>query len=77
MTGRLIAGQMLQITERDGPGGVQRVAAGRASQDHEALDIPWAMTGADHYRLSVAERNWSANRFEAWLGETLERFLLR
>jgi AcrR family transcriptional regulator len=43
----------------------------------EALDILWAMTGADHYRLFVVERNWSANRFEAWLGETLERFLLR
>jgi AcrR family transcriptional regulator len=43
----------------------------------EALDILWAMTGADHYRLFVVERNWSANRFEAWLGDTLERFLLR
>ena len=43
----------------------------------EALDILWAMTGADLYRLSVAERDWSANRYEAWLGETLERFLLR
>jgi AcrR family transcriptional regulator len=43
----------------------------------EALDILWAMTGADHYRLFVLERNWSANRFEAWLGETLERVLLR
>ena len=43
----------------------------------EALDILWAMTGADHYRLFVVERNWSANRFEAWLGKTLERFLLR
>jgi len=43
----------------------------------EALDLLWAMTGADLYRLFVVERNWSANRFEAWLGETLERFLLR
>jgi AcrR family transcriptional regulator len=43
----------------------------------EALDLLWAMTGADLYRLFVVERNWSANRFEAWLGETLEWFLLR
>ena len=33
MTGRFVAGQEFQITERDGPGGVRRGAAGRASQD--------------------------------------------
>lgn len=43
----------------------------------EALDILWAMTGADHYRLFVVERKWSAERYEAWLGETLQRILLR
>ena len=43
----------------------------------EALDMLWAMTGADHYRLFVVERNWSADRYEAWLGETLRRLLLR
>lgn len=43
----------------------------------EALDILWAMTGADHYRLLVVERNWSAARYEAWLENTLERLLLR
>ena len=43
----------------------------------EALDILWAMTGPDHYRLFVAERHWSAEQYEAWLGETLQRLLLR
>lgn len=43
----------------------------------EALDMLWAMTGADHYRLFVVERNWSPGRYEAWLGETLRRLLLR
>jgi len=43
----------------------------------EALDILWAMTGADHYRLFVVERHWSAECYEAWLGETLQRLLLR
>jgi len=43
----------------------------------EALDMLWAMTGADHYRLFVVDRNWSADRYEAWLGETLRRLLLR
>lgn len=41
----------------------------------EALDTLWAMTGADCYRLFVVEREWSADRFEAWLGDSLERLL--
>jgi TetR/AcrR family transcriptional regulator, regulator of autoinduction and epiphytic fitness len=43
----------------------------------EALDILGAMTGADHYRLFVVDRKWSAARYEAWLENTLERLLLR
>ena len=43
----------------------------------EALDVLWAMTGADNYRLFVVERNWSAESYEAWLGETLQRLLFR
>ncbi|HEY2468513.1 MAG TPA: helix-turn-helix domain-containing protein [Terracidiphilus sp.] len=43
----------------------------------EALDILWAMTGADHYRLFVVDRKWSAARYELWLENTLERLLLR
>jgi hypothetical protein len=35
------------------------------------------MTGADNYRLFVVERNWSAESYEAWLGETLQRLLFR
>jgi hypothetical protein len=35
------------------------------------------MTGADHYRLFVVDRKWSAARYEAWLENTLERLLLR
>ena len=43
----------------------------------EALDILWAMTGADHYRLFVVDRKWSAARYETWLENTLERLLFR
>ncbi len=43
----------------------------------EALDILWAMTGADHYRLFVVDRKWSATRYEVWLENTLARLLLR
>jgi TetR/AcrR family transcriptional regulator, regulator of autoinduction and epiphytic fitness len=43
----------------------------------KALDILWAMTGADHYRLFVVDRKWSAARYEVWLENTLERLLLR
>jgi AcrR family transcriptional regulator len=43
----------------------------------EALDILWAMTGADHYRLFVVDRKWSAARYEVWLENTLARLLLR
>jgi AcrR family transcriptional regulator len=43
----------------------------------EALDILWATTGADHYRLFVVDRKWSAARYEVWLENTLERILLR
>ena len=43
----------------------------------QALDILWAMTGPDHYRLFVAERKWSVERYETWLANTLIRLLLR
>jgi AcrR family transcriptional regulator len=44
---------------------------------NEALDILWAMTGADHYRLFVVDRKWPFARYEAWLENTLKRLLLR
>lgn len=43
----------------------------------KALDILWAMTGADHYRLFVKERKWSEPRYETWLRDTLKELLLR
>jgi AcrR family transcriptional regulator len=43
----------------------------------QALDVLWAMTGADNYRLFVVERKWSARSYEAWLEETLQRLLFR
>ena len=56
----------------------QRAGALRESLSaNEALDILWAMTGADHYRLFVVERNWPAARYQAWLEDILEWLLLR
>jgi len=55
-------------------------SAGALRKSHtakEPRDILWAMTGADHYRLFVVDREWSAARYEAWLENTLERLLLR
>jgi len=43
----------------------------------ETLDILWAVTGADHYRLFVVDRKWSAARYEVWLENTLAQLLLR
>jgi AcrR family transcriptional regulator len=43
----------------------------------EALDIFWAFTGRDMYRLLVIGRKWSSDRYEAWLAETLSQTLLK
>lgn len=43
----------------------------------EALDILWATTGADHYRLFVVERKWPVERYQFWLERMLVRLLLR
>ncbi len=40
-----------------------------------ARDILWALTGRDLYRLLVIERNWSSDRYEAWLAKTLKATL--
>ena len=61
------------LTDAWGRAGVLR----KSLTAKEALDILWAMTGADHYRLFVVDRKWSAARYEAWLENTLERLLLR
>ncbi len=39
--------------------------------ERQALDIVWALTGADHYRLFVEECGWSARRYRAWLTTAL------
>jgi AcrR family transcriptional regulator len=43
----------------------------------EAHDLLWSLTGSDFYRLLVAERGWSAARYEAALYDLLVRTLLR
>ncbi|HEY2810294.1 MAG TPA: TetR/AcrR family transcriptional regulator [Rhabdochlamydiaceae bacterium] len=41
-----------------------------------ALDLLWALTGRDLYRMLVIEQNWPSNRYEKWLGEHLVHTLL-
>lgn len=43
----------------------------------QALDIFWAFTGRDMYRLLVIERGWSPDNYETWLAETLSQILLK
>jgi len=42
----------------------------------EAHDLLWSLTGPDLYRLLVAERGWSAARYEAVLSDLLTKALL-
>jgi hypothetical protein len=41
-----------------------------------ARDILWTLTSYDIHRRLVVERNWSSDRYEQWLGETLVATLL-
>jgi AcrR family transcriptional regulator len=41
-----------------------------------ARDLLWMLTSRDIYRLLVIEREWSATRYEAWLGDAISRELL-
>lgn len=41
----------------------------------EAGDIVWALSGPDVFRLFVLRRGWSVERFENWIGTTLEGLL--
>ena len=41
-----------------------------------AADATYAIGSPETYRLLVAERGWSAKRFDRWYAETLERLLL-
>ncbi|MEO6207410.1 MAG: helix-turn-helix domain-containing protein [Candidatus Limnocylindrales bacterium] len=41
----------------------------------DASDILYAIGSPEMYRLFVVDRGWTADRFEAWYAETLERLL--
>ncbi|MDP2528411.1 MAG: TetR/AcrR family transcriptional regulator [Candidatus Palauibacterales bacterium] len=59
------------VAEWDEAGALaEGVDAGRA------VDVMWSLTGPDVFRLFVVKRGWSRDRYEAWLGDTLEGLLL-
>jgi len=41
-----------------------------------ARDILWTLTGSDVYRMLVHEREWSSQKYQDWLADTLVRSLL-
>jgi AcrR family transcriptional regulator len=41
-----------------------------------AHDLLWALTARDLFRTLVVERNWTPERYQAWLGDLLVRELL-
>lgn len=43
---------------------------------HEARDVLWTLTSRDIYRMLTRERNWTPERYEAWLAGTLAAALL-
>ena len=54
-------------------GGALRPGVTRAA----AADVLFAVGSPETYRALVVERGWSADRFERWYAETIERLLLR
>jgi AcrR family transcriptional regulator len=44
--------------------------------EKEAADLLWALCGPDVYRLLVIDSSWSGDRYESWLGDTLNDQLL-
>ena len=53
--------------------------SGRLRPDLDAAtagDIVWSLTSREIYRMLVADRGWSSDRYEAWLAETLISSLL-
>lgn len=44
--------------------------------DDEITDILWALTSYDLYRSLVLQRNWTAGRYQSWLGRALADNLL-
>ena len=43
---------------------------------NEAIDLIWSLSGPESYIELVLERGWTADRYEAWLGEALCTLLL-
>ena len=39
--------------------------------EQEARDVLWTLTARDMYRLLVVEREWTADRYQEWLGDAL------
>jgi AcrR family transcriptional regulator len=49
----------------------------RAGLDSEqATDLAWALSSPDVFNLLTVDRGWSADRFGAWLADSLIRLLL-
>ena len=49
---------------------------GATAATERAVDVMWAQTSVDMYRLLVNQRGWPAMRYERWLTTTLRRELL-
>ncbi len=43
----------------------------------QAMDVVWALTSFDLYRMLVIERHWPAEEYEAWLANLLSQHLLQ
>jgi AcrR family transcriptional regulator len=67
---------------RIGAGRVVRDLIGKGGSLHDGLDeeaaadILWVLIDAGLFHLLVHRRGWTAERFEAWLAETMQRELL-
>ena len=48
----------------------------RGLKPSTAHEILWSLTGRDLFRMLVIERNWSATRYQDWLGELLVKELM-
>jgi AcrR family transcriptional regulator len=56
---------------------LEQVVGARGPADRRrAVDVAWAMSSPEVYRLLVAERGWSSAAFERWLSEALVSQLL-
>lgn len=43
----------------------------------EARDIFWTLTGRDVYRMLVIEREWTSDRYEKWLADSILQALVK